>query len=119
HLAPGFSDAGTESATVRASDGFLNDEKSFSIFVSNTNRPSVLVPPGPMIVNECATDDQPLNAGDPDGEPLTFHLLAGPTYAGVTTIGGTLGNLHLAPGYNDAGTASATVSARDAFNAES
>ena len=119
HLQTGFSDAGTYDVTARASDGSLSDDKPFTIFVNNVNRPPDLVPPGPMIVNEGQTLDQPLNASDPDGDPLTFHLGAGPTFASVTTLSPILGNLHLAPGFDDAGTYSAGVSARDPFNAES
>ncbi|TMQ62706.1 MAG: hypothetical protein E6K77_06600, partial [Candidatus Eisenbacteria bacterium] len=68
-------------------------------------------------MNEGATADQTLNATDPDGNALTFSLASGPTYASVTTTtpgtGTATGNLHLAPGFSNAGTAAATVRVSD------
>src|SRR5437762_3073166 len=66
-----------------------------------------------MTVNEGATADQTLTATDPDGNALTFSKVAGPAYMTVTTTtpgtGTGTGNIHLAPGFSDAGTAAATV----------
>ncbi|TMQ54296.1 MAG: hypothetical protein E6K74_07060, partial [Candidatus Eisenbacteria bacterium] len=104
HLAPGFTDAGTSGATVRASDGSLNDDKSFTITVNNVNRPPTLVQPSNMTVDEGATADQVLTASDPDAEALTFTKVAGPVFMSVTTTNATTGNVHLAPGFTDAGT---------------
>ncbi len=82
------------------------------------NNPPVLAQPANMTVNENATADQALNATDADGNPLTFSKVSGPTYATVTTTtagaGTATGNLHLAPGFSDAGTATVTVQAADA-----
>src|SRR5213079_2156441 len=88
HLAPGFSDAGTASATVRASDGTANSDKSLTITVNNTNRAPVLAQPANMTANEGATADQALSATDADGQALTFAKVSGPTYATVTTTSG-------------------------------
>src|SRR5207248_9446498 len=82
HLRAGASEpTGTSSATVQASDGTLNNQKSLTITVTATNRPPVLAQPANMTVNEGATADQTLNATDPDGNALTFSLVSGPTYA--------------------------------------
>src|SRR5205823_2722951 len=118
HLAAGASEpTGTSNATVQASDGTLNNQKSFTVTVTATNRAPVLAQPSNMTVNEGATADQALSATDPDGDPLAFSLASGPTYASVTTTtagtGTAAGNLHLAPGFSDAGTASASVSVSD------
>src|SRR6267142_1521600 len=117
-LAPGFSDAGTATATVRVTDtGALFNEKSLTITVNNVNRAPVLAQPANMTVNENATADQALSATDADGNALTFSLGSGPSYATVTTTtpgtGTGTGNLHLAPGFNDSGTAPASVSVND------
>jgi PKD repeat protein len=64
-------------------------------------------------VNEGKTADQVLNAVDADDEALTFSLVSGPTYATVTTTNATTGNIHVAPGFGDAGTATAVVGASD------
>src|SRR2546428_12460123 len=87
HVAPGSSEpAGTSSATVRASDGSLTNDKTLTITVNTAgNRAPTLSQPANMTVNEGATADQTLNATDPDGNALTFSLASGPTYASVTT----------------------------------
>ena len=114
HLAPGFSDAGTAAATVRASDGSLTDDKSLTITVNNVNRPPTLIQPTNMSVAQGATADQVLMASDPDGDALTFSLVTGPTFASVTTTNATTGNIHLAAGVAEpVGTSSATVRASD------
>ena len=119
HVAPGSSEpAGTSSATVRASDGSLTNDKTLTITVNTAgNRAPTLSQPTNMTVNEGATADQTLNATDPDGNALTFSLASGPTYASVTTTapgtGTATGNLHLAPGFSNAGTAAATVRVSD------
>src|SRR5438034_8686669 len=80
-LAPGFSDAGTATASVSATDGSLSDGKSFTITVNNVNQNPVLAQPANMTVNEGATANQTLTATDADGQALTFTKAAGPTYA--------------------------------------
>src|SRR5205814_9811441 len=114
HLPAGASaPAGTSSATVQASDGTLNNHKSLTVTVTATNRAPVLAQPANMTVNEGVTADQALSATDADGQALTFSLASGPTYATVSTTtpgtGTAAGNLHLAPGFADAGTANASV----------
>ncbi len=112
-LAPGFSDAGTAAATVRASDGSLNNDKSLTVTVTNVNRAPTLTQPASMTVAENATANQVITGTDPDGDALTFSKVSGPTYATVTTTNGTTGNIALAPGFADAGTASLVVRATD------
>src|SRR6185436_5728053 len=114
HLAPGFSDAGTASASVRASDGSLSDTKSLTITVNNVNRAPVLAQPANMTVNEGATADQTLSATDADGDAITFAKVSGPAFETVTGS-----NVHLAPGFSDAGTYSSTVSASDGTASDS
>ncbi len=114
HLAPGFTDAGTASASVRVSDGSLTDSKSLTITVNNVNRAPVLAQPADMTVNEGATADQVLTATDPDGDALTFAKVSGPTFETVTGS-----NVHLAPGFSDAGTYASTVSVSDGLASDS
>jgi PKD repeat protein len=66
-----------------------------------------------MTVNEGATADQALAGSDPDGTPLTFSKSAGPTFVTVSTTTGTSGNIHVAPGFSDAGVYGVTVTASD------
>src|SRR4030095_11568414 len=114
HLAPGFSDAGTASASVRASDGSLSDTKSLTITVNNVNRAPTLNQPANMTVAQGATADQVISGSDPDGNALTFAKVTGPTFMTVTTTTATTGNIHLAAGASEpVGTSSASVSASD------
>jgi hypothetical protein len=53
-----------------------------------------------------------LQASDPDGTPLSFSLVNGPSFATVSGSG-TTGNLQLAPTTSDVGKHSVTVSASD------
>ena len=117
HVAPGYDDAGTATATVQASDGIANDQKSLTIEVNNVNRPPTMNPLSPMTVNEGGTADQALSASDPDGDAVRFERSSGPSWVIVTTSGSGVGNVHLQPSFSDAGTASATISAVDPSNA--
>jgi PKD repeat protein len=113
HLAPGFSDAGTYSVTVRASDGSLSDDKTLTVTVTNVNRAPDLNPIANMTVTEGATADQTVTGSDPDGDALTFTKGTGPAFMTVTTTNATSGNIHLAPGAATAGTYAASVVASD------
>jgi len=114
HAAPGYSDAGNYTVTIRACnpDGVC-DQKTFVITVFNVNRPPTLNPVANMTLPEGSTRDQTITGSDPDGDALTFSKVSGPTYMSVTTNSSTTGNIHLAPGFTDAGTAGATVRASD------
>jgi PKD repeat protein len=113
NLAPGFSDAGTASATISVTDGIASDSKSLTITVNNVNQPPTLNAIANMTVNEGATADQIIAGSDPDGQALTFTKASGPTFMTVTTTNATTGNIHLAPSFTDAGTYSASASASD------
>jgi hypothetical protein len=114
HLAPGFSDAGTFSAVVQVSDGSLIAQGTFTISVCNScGRPPVLNPVADMTVVEGNTMDQTVTGSDPDGDALSFFKSSGPIFMTVSTVNATTGNIHLAPGFADAGTYSAVVGASD------
>ncbi|HZI89224.1 MAG TPA: PKD domain-containing protein, partial [Candidatus Polarisedimenticolia bacterium] len=113
HLAPGFSDEGTYSVTVRASDGAATNDKTLTVTVTGTNQAPTLNPIAPMTVTEGGTADQVITGSDPDGDPLTFSLVSGPSFVTVTTTNGTTGNVHLAPSVGDAGTYMVTAQASD------
>ncbi|TMQ60769.1 MAG: hypothetical protein E6K76_00705, partial [Candidatus Eisenbacteria bacterium] len=115
HLMPGFSDAGTAAATVRASDGSLNSDKTLTVTVNNVNRPPTLGTITNMTVTEGGTADQALTGFDPDGTALTFTKATGPAFMTVTTTNATTGSVHLAPASGDAAGSpySASASASD------
>src|SRR6185436_1285369 len=108
HLAPGAAEpTGTYGATVRASDGTLTADRSFTITITGSDCPPVLDPIANMLVPEGGTADQAITAHDVDGNPLIFEKASGPTFMTVTTTtpgtGTATGNIHLAPGFTDAG----------------
>jgi PKD repeat protein len=114
HLAPGLSDVGSYSATVRVSDGSLSDDKSFAIQINpSTEGAPTLAQPANMTVTEGTTADQVLTGTDPDGDPLTFSRDAGPIFMTVSDLTASTGNLHLAPSFADAGIYRASVRASD------
>jgi PKD repeat protein len=116
NVSPGFSDAGTAAASVRATDSGScpgSDTKSFTITVNDVNRAPVLAQPANMMVTEGSTANQTLSATDPDGNPITFSKVSGPTYATITTTNPSTGNVNLAPGFSDAGTATVVARASD------
>ena len=112
-LAPGFTDAGTATATVRATANGLTDDKSLAITVNNVNRAPTLNQPLNMTVAEGATADQVLSGTDPDGDALTFVRTAGPTFATTSSLTPVTGSIHLAPPSGTAGTYTVTLVAND------
>jgi PKD domain-containing protein/cadherin-like protein/Big-like domain-containing protein len=114
NLAPAFSDAGTYGATIRVTDTTgASDSKSFTVTVNDVNRQPVLAQPANMVVNEGSTANQTLTASDPDGNTITFSKVSGPPYVTVATITSSTGNVNLAPGFSDMGTAGVMVRATD------
>ena len=115
HLAPPEGTSGTFGVSVTASAGGAPDTRSFTIRVQNTA--PTLAQPNDMTVNEGSTADQVLSATDSNGDPLTFRLVGGPRYASVSTTapgtGSATGNIHLAPGFSDAGTVTVAVGVSD------
>src|SRR5258706_7966586 len=91
HLAPGFSDAGTASATVQAADATLNNQKSLTVTVTNVNRAPTLNQPANMTVAEGVTAEHAITGTEPDRHALTFPPVSGPTYATVTTTTASAG----------------------------
>src|SRR5947199_10730459 len=90
-----------------------NSNKLTVSVATSANRAPTLNAISNMTVNEGATANQVITGSDPDGDALTFTKAAGPTFMAVTTTNGTSGNVHLAPGFSDAGTSSASVQASD------
>src|SRR5436190_2209792 len=113
-LAPGFSDAGTATASVSATDGSLSDGKSLTVTVNNVDRPVSLAAINSMTVAAGSTADQTFTATDPDGDAITFTH-TGPTFMTRTdnVQSGTTrtGNIHLAPVAGTSGTFAASVTA--------
>ena len=118
-LFPGHADAGEADATVRASDGVLTDEQTFHIVVNEVVpvHNEILCPLSEMLVPQGQVVEQQLHAVSPDGNPVQFHLVSGPSYVTVSTTSSdpssATGLVRAAPGGSESGTATVEVAATD------
>ena len=124
-LAPGYCAAGSYAASVTASDGAWTDTKNFTIYVTDTNRPPTWSVPGGgyvMALNEASSANLTVTASDPDqacgSAAPSLSLVSAPSSLTVTLtgLGGGSGQLHVAGGYDAAGTYQVTLRASDATN---
>ena len=88
-LAPGFSDAGVYQISIVASDGDATDTKSFTVTVSDVNRPPTVSaqPLGSSLEATSPTGRQVTLTGtatDPDGDPVTYQWFDGATRIATT-----------------------------------
>jgi len=114
HLSPGYTDAGTSTAIVDATDGGRVAEVSFTITVREVDRPPVLAQPRDMVVEETSYAIQDLVATDPDGQLVSLSKVSGPAYAEVVTGVGAGPFILVAPGEGFGGRSdSVTVAASD------
>jgi hypothetical protein len=122
YAAPIYTDVGTSSATIQATDGVFVDQKTFAVTVTAVaNRAPVIAPLGRIVVVAGTTALREIRAADADGQPVQFSMVSGPAWARVTTLhpgrgAGTAG-LRLTPGSADVGAASVVVSATDGSDA--
>jgi hypothetical protein len=125
-LAPGYCDAGTYAASIGVSDGSLTDSESFVITVTDMNRAPAWTPTTgySLSMNEGGSGDVQVHASDPDqacgtGAPTLWYLSDGvPASLTVTFAdqGGGNGLLHVAAGFDAAGSHTLTLRAKDAVN---
>lgn len=112
HLQPSPQDTlVTTSGGVVVSDGFLVGQRSFPIHVGGY--PPIIDDPNDMVVSENSTEDQLLHASDVDGDSLSFTLAPAPGFVSFVNLGGGYAQLHLAPGFSDAGQYTLTITASD------
>ena len=104
----GFS--GTDSFTYRANDGTADSNlATVTITVNAVNHVPVAVD-GSVTTNEDTAAPVTLSASDPDGDPLTYSVLTGPSHG---TLSGTAPDLTYTPAANYNGTDAFTFSAND------
>jgi len=113
---PGYDAAGSYVIRwmVRDSHG-LSASAFTSLAIANTDRPPTLNQVANMRLCEGSTANQAITASDPDGDAMTFSKADGPAFMTVTTTSPVSGNIHLAPGFTDAGAFTATARASDGF----
>lgn len=123
-LAPAFCASGSYPATISVSDGALSASESFTITVSEVNRPPAwAVPVGGYTISmlEGGAADLSVRASDPDEEcglnaPTLSYLGAGTSTALVVTFvdqGGGTGHLNVAATFEAAGSHTLQLRAMD------
>jgi hypothetical protein len=114
---PSFTQTGpfTVTFTATSSDGGVTESSTVSmpITVVSTNLPPVVTAIPNQTVNRDATLDVPVQATDPDGDPLVLTVSGLPRFATFTDHGDGTGTLHFAPGVGDLGDYTLTVTASD------
>ncbi len=115
---PRYDQAGSYAVTLEADDrqgGLVTHPLGIS--VADVSAAVALATPWAMRLGEGEVEEQALFAFDADGSPLAFSLVSGPAYLSVGTTtagsGNAVGFVRAAPGFSDAGIASATVAAGD------
>ena len=104
----GFS--GTDSFTYRANDGTLDSNlATVTIAVNAANHPPVAVD-GSVTTHEDTAAPVTLSTSDPDGDPLTYSVLTGPSHG---SLSGTAPDLTYTPAANYNGSDSFTFTAND------
>lgn len=96
-----YDDAGTHTVTITVSDASLSDTRDVTITVNNINRPPVLDPIAPIIVDEGQIITITPSATDLDGDGLTY------IYSGWKT------SLPYTATYDDSGSHTIRVTAAD------
>ena len=104
----GFS--GTDSFTYRANDGTVDSNlATVTITVNAANHPPVAAD-GSVTTNEDTAAAVTLSASDPDGDPLTYSVLTGPSHG---TLSGTGADRTYTPAANYNGPDAFTFTAND------
>ena len=103
-MSPTFADGGSYGGIViTATDGSLTDDETIAISVNEINPPPVLDPVGDQELDEGETLDKAVSASDPDGTIPALSADNLPSFASFTDNEDGTGNLHLEPGFLDAG----------------
>ena len=110
---PGYDQSGGYPVTFYASDGTAIDSEVITITVTNTNRPPVLSAIGAKSVNEGASLNFAVSAGDPDGQIPVLTTSVLPAHAAFIDNGNGTGAFSFNPDYTQSGTIPVTFYAGD------
>ena len=107
---PSYQQAGDyNDVRIIVGDGHRSRFRDFGISVSNVNRPPVIVPREPLFMREGGRLEFTMEAGDPDGDFLTYAAANLPAGAAFTEDG----RFTWTPGYEQAGDHVVTFTASD------
>ncbi len=119
-FAPNFTQAGTYSLKITASDGNISTGATMSLTVNNVNRAPVFVTDSPALVydiEEAAALQAPFKAVDPDGDKITYTLKKNGLPRPATVVFDTTKKiLSWQSQYADSGKYDIVLSAFDAFD---
>src|SRR5262249_6635899 len=90
---PAASDIGTHTVTVRVEDGrggFTEQQYVLKVTAAPPNRPPVFTSVPAVSANVNTAYTYQATATDPDGDPLTFSVVSGPTGLAVDATSGTV-----------------------------
>jgi len=114
---PDYSQAGSFTVTIAASDGTFSDSEVFTITVTNSNRPPVIGGSSSGSVMATTSYSFIPSASDPDGETLGFSISNKPGWASFSSSTGELSGV---PGDGDVGNYSnITISVSDGHDSQS
>ena len=118
HLNPRTADVGAHGITLVASDGALEDTRSFTVTVrEGRNHAPTLPPISPITVVGGRVRREEVFSGDPDGGTLQLSKLSGPAYARLRTLrsaeGCAVGELRLTPSTCDVGPETVVIAVSD------
>ncbi|HIH42732.1 TPA: S8 family serine peptidase [Candidatus Woesearchaeota archaeon] len=104
-----YTDSGTYTVKITATDGTLSDTKTFKVTVNNLNRAPVLAAISDISVNEAELVTITASAADPDGDFLTYSINDGRFTKNV----GTTNIFTWQTDYNSKGTYNLAVTVND------
>lgn len=102
----------TVSGQVKPADVLDHLALGYTYDTLAVNRPPVLAPIAPIIVDENGRADRTIHASDPDGQTVHFAV-DGPAFATLTDNNDNTAELSVQPGFEDSGHYLATVKATD------
>lgn len=111
-IAPGFSDSGSYTVQVKASDGQLEASGSFALTVVNVNRAPSLMAISDVTMVAGTMQTVTLSAVDPDGDQVTFSAMNLPAWAMLNN-----GAISLSPPSNVVDVRTVSVMASDVAGA--
>jgi hypothetical protein len=113
-IAPGFTDAGTYSLTVIATDGDgLTDSEDIIVTVNEANGVPVIDPIADQSVSEGEELDIPVTSSDPDNDAVILEVVNLTSFMSFVDNGDGTGQLTITPGFTDQGIYNVSLTATD------
>ena len=113
-ISPQAGDEGAYQVTIRAEDnGGLFDEKTITVNVLKGQSAPVFSDVDDQDVTTGVVVEVPISATDPNGDPITFTPISGPSFVSLNDLGNGQGLLTISPQTGDEGAYQVTIRATD------